>query len=484
MDSLFANYASSDDEEDAQACHPPPSPNRSSAFFSALPSPKSSSLFSLLPPLKSSASPLPSLPPPKFQLGNPSLPTAVNEGGEGREPTRKSPSSAVFSALPPPKNSSSSIFTSLPPPKSRHEITSNRPPAEQNPKRVVQFTIPLKSSMLKSQDFDDDDDDEEGKGSKPRKDASFSSAHKALSSMLPAPKNLLCLAPAQSLGASRRESLQADVPSADPPRCTETEQVVGEFTSYAGINEEQGRAASSGTYSSERGISGYENYANYDANVTGYLDSTYASNPAATRWEHGYGKDMGYENYTAHWPDDFVDGTTSEVPEIGRISGKRGRNNVPTEILEVKQDELMKNRPREDQVKLTGIAFGPSYQDVQQHPGAPLARQSSIYSLTFEELQSMMGDLDKNFGSMSMDEFLKNIWTAEETQAMANSVRSSVGSEGAPAASSKGKPSKLHKRKHQIGSLYFDMKQKEMELAERRSRGLLTKAETQAKYGW
>lgn len=53
-----------------------------------------------------------------------------------------------------------------------------------------------------------------------------------------------------------------------------------------------------------------------------------------------------------------------------------------------------------------------------------------------------------------------------------------------PVSSAKGKPSKLHKRKHQIGSLYFDMKQKEMELAERRARGFLTKAETQGKYGW
>ncbi|OMP08514.1 hypothetical protein COLO4_06397 [Corchorus olitorius] len=51
-------------------------------------------------------------------------------------------------------------------------------------------------------------------------------------------------------------------------------------------------------------------------------------------------------------------------------------------------------------------------------------------------------------------------------------------------ASTKGKPSKLHKRKHQIGSLLFDMKQKQMELQERRSRGLLTKSQTQAKYGW
>jgi proline-rich protein PRCC len=50
--------------------------------------------------------------------------------------------------------------------------------------------------------------------------------------------------------------------------------------------------------------------------------------------------------------------------------------------------------------------------------------------------------------------------------------------------SNKGKPSKLHRRKHQIGTLYFDMKQKEMELMERRSRGFMSKAETQAKYGW
>ncbi|KAE9601638.1 putative proline-rich protein PRCC [Lupinus albus] len=50
--------------------------------------------------------------------------------------------------------------------------------------------------------------------------------------------------------------------------------------------------------------------------------------------------------------------------------------------------------------------------------------------------------------------------------------------------SAKGKPSKLQKRKHQISSLYFDMKQNEMQLAERRAKGMLTKAETQAKYGW
>jgi ABA responsive element binding factor len=51
----------------------------------------------------------------------------------------------------------------------------------------------------------------------------------------------------------------------------------------------------------------------------------------------------------------------------------------------------------------------------------PLARQSSVYSLTFDEFQNTMGgSLGKDFGSMNMDELLKNIWSAEETQTMTN----------------------------------------------------------------
>lgn len=49
----------------------------------------------------------------------------------------------------------------------------------------------------------------------------------------------------------------------------------------------------------------------------------------------------------------------------------------------------------------------------------PLARQSSIYSLTFEELQNTLDGVGKDFGSMNMDELLKNIWTAEGAQSMA-----------------------------------------------------------------
>ncbi|XP_044512077.1 ABSCISIC ACID-INSENSITIVE 5-like protein 5 [Mangifera indica] len=56
-----------------------------------------------------------------------------------------------------------------------------------------------------------------------------------------------------------------------------------------------------------------------------------------------------------------------------------------------------------------------------------LTRQPSIYSLTFDEFQSTMGgSLGKDFGSMNMDELLKNIWTVEETQSM---VASSSGNQ-------------------------------------------------------
>ena len=46
-----------------------------------------------------------------------------------------------------------------------------------------------------------------------------------------------------------------------------------------------------------------------------------------------------------------------------------------------------------------------------------LARQGSIYSLTFDEFQSALGGAGKDFGSMNMDEFMSNIWNVEVFQA-------------------------------------------------------------------
>uniref|UniRef100_A0A251T8U6 Putative ABRE binding factor 4 n=1 Tax=Helianthus annuus TaxID=4232 RepID=A0A251T8U6_HELAN len=56
----------------------------------------------------------------------------------------------------------------------------------------------------------------------------------------------------------------------------------------------------------------------------------------------------------------------------------------------------------------------------QMVANSPLTRQSSIYSLTFDELQNTLGGGGKDFGSMNMDELLKNIWTAEESQSVAS----------------------------------------------------------------
>lgn len=52
----------------------------------------------------------------------------------------------------------------------------------------------------------------------------------------------------------------------------------------------------------------------------------------------------------------------------------------------------------------------------------PLVRQSSVYSLTFDEFQNSLGGSGKEFGSMNMEDLLKSIWTAEESQAMASST--------------------------------------------------------------
>ncbi|KAL3621151.1 Alpha-L-arabinofuranosidase [Castilleja foliolosa] len=54
--------------------------------------------------------------------------------------------------------------------------------------------------------------------------------------------------------------------------------------------------------------------------------------------------------------------------------------------------------------------------DARPSGNFPLARQSSIFSLTFDEFQTTMGVPGTDFGSMNMEELLKNIWTAEESQ--------------------------------------------------------------------
>nr|XP_018441743.1 PREDICTED: proline-rich protein PRCC-like [Raphanus sativus] len=330
-----------------------------------------------------------------------------DEEEEPQPPTQsltvKSSSSSLFSAIPQPnqsrseafdssssstrgKSSSSSFLSSLPPPKSRQQN-----PSPSLPKRVVQIKLPVNPNL----DDDEDDEEEEEKARKKRRQmeaaaaASNNSSVKSFLSAMPAPKSSQALGALPSLGSGsgtgRRSILETETPaitqSTDQTQSfssSETEQVDNYYAGYGG-------------YEQNPNVSGYVGYDSYGG--------------GGNAWNGG----GGFEG-TRGVPEAFI------AMDSGARRGRRGRNDFPTEIVEVKQDELMKNRPRVDQVKSTGIAFGPTYQP--------------------------------------------------------------------ESSSSKGKVSKLHKRKHQITALFMDMKHKESELAERRSKGLLTKAETQAKYGW
>uniref|UniRef100_A0A1D1XXB4 Protein ABSCISIC ACID-INSENSITIVE 5 n=1 Tax=Anthurium amnicola TaxID=1678845 RepID=A0A1D1XXB4_9ARAE len=68
----------------------------------------------------------------------------------------------------------------------------------------------------------------------------------------------------------------------------------------------------------------------------------------------------------------------------------------------------------------------------------PMTRQSSLLSLTLEEIQNTVCEPGKNFGSMNMDEFLSNIWTAEEGTAMTGAGGGGAGDAGAGGGGSVG----------------------------------------------
>lgn len=56
----------------------------------------------------------------------------------------------------------------------------------------------------------------------------------------------------------------------------------------------------------------------------------------------------------------------------------------------------------------------------------PLARQSSLYNLTFHEVQSQLGNVGKPLNCMNLDELLRNIiWLEEEGQIVQNPSSSS-----------------------------------------------------------
>ncbi|XWS52287.1 hypothetical protein CRYUN_Cryun11dG0055200 [Craigia yunnanensis] len=426
MESLLANYASSDDEVEEQQNPQPPSLPSSS-------SPNVYSLFSTLPQPKSS-SPFASLPQPKQPPKTPIIPVARTNKKEDFEVPKPS-----ITCTQNPSN----IFSSLPLPKSQTPQQLQQPPNPPNVKRIVQFKLPINPNNHDDDDDDGEDDEEEKERRKRRESQTLAQGPsvKSFLSSIPAPRNSTTLGVAPSSGSGRRSIIETHVPTSTSATFEDkneasidqtapnysnyelgTDKNAGNSMNYSDyVNYQSSIDQNSGNYGnyelgSDQNLGNYANYSSYQSSS----DPNAGSIDVATTY--GTGNYESFGNYPGQYENNWADGSaattlpeTAGMAEIGvKVKGKRGRNELPTEIVEVKQDELMKNRPREDQVKMTGIAFGPSYQP----------------------------------------------------------------------ASTKGKPSKLHKRKHQIGSLFFDMKQKEMELQERRSRGLLTKAETQAKYGW
>lgn len=388
MDSLLANYASSDDEGDdnpsselgSKTSTSLTSPNKPSSSLSALPPPKSlfsnpppapkASLFSSLPPPKTSNSTkgsiFSSLPPPKSKEPtklrvfdtNPNRPVKEEDpfeeiGGEVGIDSSLTSSTSIFSSLPPPKSSGTtifvqeggefykqkekkstkgSVFSSIPAPKLE---STNSLRLEANPKKVVHFTPPINPSYVD----DKDDEEEESKKNNSIVEPSFN-ASSNLSSMLPAPKNSLCLAPqsnSSNMFSSRKSNLDTQLPAISTAPVQQP------------IQDEPNQS--------------------YDSNWVGNVAQTAYVETSSSGYTMDHGNVENYVGYEGfNWSTDVSVGTSTgasvpmEVHDLGRARGKRGRNEMPLEIVEVNQHELMKNRPRPDQGRLTGSAFGPSYQ--------------------------------------------------------------------------------------------------------------------------
>ena len=240
---------------------------------------------------------------------------------EEEEEEEEESKSSPFLSLPKPK--SSSLFLSLPQPKPKSLNPNLNPNPNPNqhqhqPKRVVQFRPPIKSTHHE----DEEDEDEEKERNRRKESESLAAAEapsvKSFLSSIPAPKNSITL----GVLSSRRATIEVPQPPAES--CYATNYELGSHHNH-----------------------------NHNLNVNMDDQSQYVSSG---------GENLSYDAiYGSNWGDTVSGSSTSQSAVT--VLGKRGRKEIPTEeIVEIKQDELMKNRPREDQVKLTGIAFGPSYQ--------------------------------------------------------------------------------------------------------------------------
>ncbi|KAL6563504.1 hypothetical protein OROGR_002463 [Orobanche gracilis] len=424
MDSLLANYASSDDEEQPSPPPltsqriPPVKPVRSESNAeeerdgSLLPKSinERGGIFNSLPPPKSSI--FNSHPPPKFNPFSYPKPNTESEYDERDEHTMKNPK---------PNPSSASLFFSIPLPKSSSSSLSSFAS-----KKVVQFRPPIivnpNTGVFDDKYEDSDEGEQERQRNKSKESISTSSVTSFLSS-IPAPRHSATLGSLPS-ASGRRSMLETDTPAS-------TVSIAGASGIDAVLNTDQYKDMTNGysslisqsrnhgyysdnaagpdgkfdpapqsninmgddacmnqvhekkDHSNTLGVesSGYYGYCGVgcaNASVVVMPESDAAMNFSAGPYEGGDGN-VGHVEYTNYYGSygEYVNNAqyesnlanTTLLPDKSRVVeaslhvfGKRGRKDVPPQMIEVKQDELMKNRPREDQVKLTGIAFGPAYQ--------------------------------------------------------------------------------------------------------------------------
>lgn len=342
---------------------------------------------------------------------------------------------SLFSALPPPKSLDSSMLAPLGPLKAQ-------PSSSGASKRVVEFRPSINMALL--QDLDDDDVRPQAK-----RHAMAPGKGTGLAAILPKPKNR-----GATLGSGFAPGHHATLEIGDAVNYSplNSESIVLE-TAHDSSSSLNGHAAETWNnhhHSAEGDLQAdaseshannlvetFENYGHVGgADLQRNVDTTQWTTPSSSSYhssfasqdssevfasegdcvpDHHYQGVLAHETYTFTGSHQAISDVQDPLANILKKERRKGGKDVAPNFIEVKQSDLTATKLREDQLRTTGIAFGPAYK---------------------------------------------------------------------PISSNKDKPSKLHRRKHQIGSLYYDMKQKEMELLERRSRGTMTKSETQAKYGW
>ncbi|KAG6554517.1 hypothetical protein Mapa_003896 [Marchantia paleacea] len=421
---LLANYGSDGEDDDStEVSVAVSSPSGSKSLFS-LPPPRASAQASfVVEAVKRSGSQFRSSVGPKAEPT--SLPSDFFGGTSIVSGEETSPEA---------KEKPSSLFTKLPPPSSTRFSLASLPPPSMLKKKTVEFKPPINLSALESADVDDLE--RRTKRSKVSEVSKTGEEAKVggLAALLPPPKNSLGAGLAfggggggsggrrtametasvskstKELNYTRPNTSQKEGCNAGPQlmgNSSETQVTVNPTTQYHySAQPGQGhRAPENGFSQSElRTPEGHFEQEQYTAAGACYT----GGHQGHSSWQYADSCGVVSEPSSANSVPD-------PLGEVLQRERRKGKNEPPPQVIEVKQADLTAGRLREDQLRTTGIAFGPNYQ---------------------------------------------------------------------PVSSGKDKPSKIHRRKHQIGALYFDMKSKEMEMLDRRSKGNLTKAETQAKYGW